>query len=302
VLIADVLISGEKASSVPIQVMGVTTFPVPLASCLSLGAGPNLDSVASLGANGILGIGTSIQDCGLNCAAGQTFSAYPYYICPLNVCQPAFLPVAQQVANPVAFFPKDNNGVQINLPSIPAAGAPSLPYANADGSGLLPAGQLTFGVGTESNNALGSATLYSLDAHGNFPQVVYNGTTYDSGGSIDTGAMALFLSNPATLGIQNCYDNPFYCPGSTTPVSLTVNGANGASGTVTVNIANADTLFTDNPDFSAFNNLARESLSGSGTDQFDLGLPFFFGRTVFVGIAGTAIPNNVSAPDGYFAF
>jgi hypothetical protein len=69
-----------------------------------------------------------------------------------------------------------------------------------------------------------------------------------------------------------------------------------------VNIANADTLFTDNPDFSAFNNLARESLSGSGTDQFDLGLPFFFGRTVFVGIAGTAIPNNVSAPDGYFAF
>jgi hypothetical protein len=302
VLIADVLISGEKASSVPIQVMGVTTFPVPLADCLSLGSGPNLNSVAALGANGILGVGTSIRDCGPNCAAGQIFSAYPYYICPLNVCQPAFVPVAQQVANPVAFFPKDNNGVQITLPSIPDAGAPSLPSVNADGSGLLPAGQLVFGVGTESNNAIGSATLYSLDTNGNFPQVVYNGVTYDSGGSIDSSASALFLSSPATLGVQNCPDNPFYCPGSPTPVSLTTNGANSATGTVTVNIENADTLFTDNPGFSVFNNLARESLTGLGTDQFDLGLPFFYGRTVFVGIAGTAIPNNASAPNGYVAF
>jgi hypothetical protein len=302
VLIADVLVSGQKAPSVPIQVLGVTTFPVPLASCLTLGAGPSLNSVAALGANGILGVGNSIQDCGPNCAAGQTFSAYPYYVCPLNVCRPAFVPVVQQVANPVAFFSRDNNGVQITLPSIPAAGAPSLPFVNADGSGLLPAGQLVFGVGTESNNALGSATLYSLDTNGNFPQVVYNSVTYDSGGSIDTSATANFLSNPVTLGIQNCLDNPFYCPGSPIPVSLTTNGANGATGTVTVNIENADTLFTDNPDFSAFNNLARESLTGSGPDQFVLGLPFFYGRTVFVGIAGTTIPNNVSAPNGYFAF
>jgi hypothetical protein len=206
------------------------------------------------------------------------------------------------VANPVAFFPKDNDGVQITLPSIPAAGAPSLPFVNADGSGLIPAGELVFGVGTESNNALGSATLYSLDTNGNFPQVVYNSVTYDSGGSIDTSATASFLSNPVTLGVQNCPDNPFYCPGSPIPVSLTPNGANGATGTATANIENADTLFTDNPGFSAFNNLARESLSGSGPDQFVLGLPFFYGRSVFVGIAGTTIPNNVSAPNGYFAF
>ena len=302
VLIADVAISGEKAAGVPIQILGDTTFPVPLADCLSLGTGPELNSVAALGANGILGVGTSVQDCGLNCAAGQTFSAYPYYVCPLNVCQPVPLPVAQQVANPVAFFPKDNNGVLISLPSIPDAGAPTLPFANPDGSGLIPAGQLVFGVGTEPNNALGSAMLYTLDTNDNFAQVVYNGTTYDSGGSIDSSSNALLLASPAILGIQNCLDNPFYCPGSTTPVSLTTTGANGASGTVTVNVANADILFSDNPDFSAFNNLARESVNSSASDQFVLGLPFFFGRTVFVGIAGTTIPNNVSAPNGYVAF
>ena len=302
VLIADVGIAGEKAAAVPIQILGDTTFPVPFANCLSLGAGPEINSVAALGANGILGVGTAVQDCGLNCAAGQAFSAYPYYVCPLNVCQPVPLPVAQQVTNPVALFRKDNNGVMISLPSIPDAGAPSLPFANPDGSGLIPAGQLVFGVGTESNNALGSATLYTLDTNGNLAQVAYNGNTYDSGGSIDSSSNALLFASPAILGIQNCLDNPFYCPGSTTPVEITTTGANGASGNVTVNVANADILFSDNPDFSAFNNLARQSVNASASDQFVLGLPFFFGRSVFVGIAGTTIPNNVSAPNGYVAF
>ncbi len=58
VLFADVVIAGEKASSVPIQVIGDTTYTVPASSCLSLGAGPSLDTVAALGANGILGVGS----------------------------------------------------------------------------------------------------------------------------------------------------------------------------------------------------------------------------------------------------
>ena len=82
VLFADVVIGGETATSVPIQVIGDTTFTVPAASCLTLGPGPSLDTVAALGANGILGVGNAIQDCGPNCAAGQTFSGYPYYVCP----------------------------------------------------------------------------------------------------------------------------------------------------------------------------------------------------------------------------
>jgi hypothetical protein len=304
VLIAQVQIAGETAPSVPIQVIGDTTFIVPSATCLSLGPGPSLDTVAALGANGILGVGTSIQDCGLDCAGGQTFSPYPYYVCPNNVCSPAAVPVVQQVSNPVAFFAQDNNGVEILLPSISSAGAPSVPYLNAGGTGLIPAGQLIFGVGTQSNNALGTATLYAADSHGNFSKVVYNGSSFSSGGFLDSGSNALYVLDAQTLGTVECSTNPYYCPNAT--LNLTNIGLTGfnsvGSGTIALSIANADTLFDTNPSFAAFNNLGGASGTGLSTDYFDLGLPFFFGRTVFVGIAGTTVPNNANAPNGYFAF
>jgi hypothetical protein len=298
VVIADVTIAGETASSVPFQVIGGSTFPVPASSCLSLGLGPSDDTVQALGANGILGIGTTAQDCGLNCAGGQTFSGYPYYVCPKNVCQTAPVPVAQQVTNPVSLFAKDNNGVLIVLPSISSAGASSLPYTNATGTSLVPAGLLVFGIGTESNNALGSATIYAADSNGNFSKVVYKGSAYNSGGFLDTGSNALYILNPLSLGITDCSDNSYYCPSSLFSLSLTNYGANGTSGTITLNIANADLLFSSNPSFAAFNNLGGASGTGMSTDYFDLGMPFFFGRSVFIGLAGT----NTSAPNGYFAF
>lgn len=301
VLIADLNIGGETASSVPIQVIGDTTFTVPTSSCLKLGPGPNLDTAAALGANAILGVGTAVQDCGYNCSGGQTFSGYPYYICPKSVCQAVAVTVDKQVANPVAFLPTDNNGVVVSLPSIPAAGAPSLPFLNADGSGLIPAGQLILGIGTESNNALGNATLYGTDVNGNFANIVYNGASYPSGGTLSSATNALYILDGATLGVSDCVDNTYYCPGSSTPVTVTAFGTNGTSGNIALNIANADTLFASNAGFTAFDDLAGPARTGS-TQYFVLGLPFFFGRTVFVGIAGTTAAIKANAPNGYFAF
>ncbi len=302
VLVADVVIGGEKASYLPIQVLGDTVSTVPAPSCLPLGQGVNLDTVAALGANGILGVGTFAQDCGLDCAAGQTFTPYPYYVCPEETCQTTALPVTLQVSNPVAFFPTDNNGVEVVLPVIPATGAPSLPYTSADGSSMITAGSLIFGVGTESNNGIGSATIYAADANGNFPTIGYNGTSYTSEGILDTGSKALYVLDAQTLGAPVCFDNPYYCPSSPLSLVLTLNGANGSQGTVTLDIANADTLFSTSPGYAAFNDLGGPSGDGLSADYFDLGVPFFFGRGVFVGIAGTAVPNNATAPNGYFAF
>jgi hypothetical protein len=173
---------------------------------------------------------------------------------------------------------------------------------NSDGTGLIPAGLLVLGVGTESNNALGSATVYALDAHGNLPTVTYNGTTYDSAGFVDTGSNALYVLDAQTLGITACSDDFYYCPGS--PLSLVLNIAdlNDSTGTVNLNIANADMQFAGSPGFSAFDNLGGPSGHGLSTDSFDLGVPFLFGRTVFVGIAGDPAPGNVNAPNGYLAF
>lgn len=306
VLIADIGLGGETASAVPIQVIGDTTFTAPTNNCLTIAGGASLSGVQALGANGILGIGTGVgtgvQDCGLNCSGGQTFPGYPYYVCPKNVCQAAPLTLLQQVSNPVASVPKDNNGVVIVLPSIPAAGAPSLPFVNPDGSGLVPAGQLILGIGTESNNALGNATLYATDPHGNFASVLYNGQTYTAGGTLNSSANANYILNSATLGLPECTDNHYYCPNSTAQVTITVNGTNGTSGSVTLNVANADTLFSTNSSYAAFNDLAGPTGIGISTDSFEIGLPFFFGRPVFVGLAGSTPPNKASAPNGYFAF
>ena len=204
----------------------------------------------------------------------------------------------QQVANPVASLPKDNNGVLISLPSIAAAGAPSLPYVNADGSGLVPAGQLILGIGTESNNALGSATIYATDTKGNFAKVAYNGASFLSGGTVNSSSGSLGILSAAPLNMTACTDNAYYCPAATTPVTITAYGNNGTSGTVTLNIANADLLFGTNSTYAAFSNLARPAGTGLAANYFSLGLPFFYGRKVFVGIAAT----NANAPNGYFAF
>ena len=79
---------------------------------------------------------------------------------------------------------------------------------------------------------------------------------------LDSGSNALYVLNPQILGILDCTDNPYYCPNPTLPVSLTLYGANGNTGTAALNIANADTLFATNPGFAAFNDWAGQAAKG----------------------------------------
>ena len=155
---ADFSIAGEQAATLAIQVVEETTYPMP-AGC----TGTDISAPDKLRANGFLGVGTSLQDCGAPCAAALgRYSENPgmYYACSsaaADGCQPTALPVSKQVANPVAFFIADangtidNNGSIIELPAIPAEGAPSV------------TGSLVFGIGTRANNALDSATVIRLD-------------------------------------------------------------------------------------------------------------------------------------------
>jgi len=122
------------------------------------------------------------------------------------------------------------------------------------------------------------------------------------------------LNSATGLSFSTCTAGAgWYCPASKLNLSPTNNnlgltlygysasGTNGVgnSGTVSLSIANADTLFATGN--AAYSNLGTSSIGSAQTaaqDVLDLGLPFFYGRTIFVGIAGT----NTTYPNGYWAF
>jgi Protein of unknown function (DUF3443) len=263
---ADVRISGELASSVPIQVIADPAFPTVPGSCSSIGPAENTPQ--TLGANGLLGLGAFQQDCGSACATSAI--AGTYYICPSSGCQVAQASLTQQVQNPVGLFSRDNNGVIISLPSIPAVGAFSA------------SGFMIFGIGTQGNNGLGNAQVIPLDPNAGTFTTIFNASTYGRS-FIDSGSNALYFAS----AIPACGTPDFDCPASTQNLSATNQGTNGLPSIVNFQVANANTLFNSNPNFFAFDNLAGPN---SDATSFDWGLPFFFGRNVFTAIEGQSTP------------
>ena len=271
----DVQMAGEVASSVPIQIVGATNFAAAPSSCTS--GGTPAQTVAALGANGILGIGLFRQDCGSACAAASPPAVY--FTCPASGCVAASVPLASQLQNPVWMFPQDNNGVAIVLPQVGAAGSVSL------------TGSMVFGIGTQSNNALGGAQAQGADSEGNFT-TTFNGKAY-SGSFIDSGSSGYFFLDSATTGLPNCaansHANGFYCPAS--PVAFTaINSGpnprgNGVPVSINVAFGIANALPLIDSSSVVFNNLG-----GPNPAIFDWGIPFFLGRTVFVGIEGQSSP------------
>lgn len=260
---ADIQVAGETASAVPVQIIGDPGFPAVPTECSSLGTNEN--TVAKFGANGILGVGPFVEDDG------------DYFTCPQGVCAQTVPDLALEVSNPVAFFAADNNGVLVEFPAVSASGATSL------------TGTLIFGIGTQSNNGLGNATIYTLDPSSGNVSVTYKGNTL-SNSFLDSGSNANYFPDST---IPVCQSG-FYCPPSTLSLSATI--TSGASAVVPFSVANADDLFSGNPAGIAFVNLgAPNPDSGS----FDWGLPFFFGRNVYTAIAGQNTPGGIGP---YVAF
>jgi hypothetical protein len=279
VVTTDMAITGETASNMPVQVIGAANFPAPPADCTNSGL-TSADTVSSLDANGILGIGLFIQDCGPACATSGTSNPGFYYSCPLSGCVITTDSLQNQVQNPVASFPADNNGVLIQLPTVGTHGA-----ATASGS-------LIFGIGTQTNNGLGKAQVYTTDDLGNFT-TVYNDTSYSSS-FIDSGSNGIFFLSSKVSGIVQCSGGNagFYCPSQTLNLTARNVGQNGTSGTVAFSIANADQLFSTG-------NAAFNDLGGTNPGAFDWGMPFFFGRKVFVALDGQQTP---AGPGPYWAY
>src|SRR5471032_1745220 len=268
---ADVKIGGETASAIPIQVVGdLSDSTVPLNGCIN---GSNESTSRQLGANGILGVGVAPTDCGVTCTNAATSN---YYSCPSGTdCSAIAVAVAQQVVNPVTKFAVDNNGVIVQLPSV-ATSAASV------------TGTLVFGIGTQSNNALAtSATSYRSTAFGNLAGT-YKGAATTT--IIDSGSNSLFFTDSSLAGCTSTFTD-FYCPSSAQALSATVTGVNGVSGTVNFTVLNAQTLAASGTNY-ALNGLAGSI--GSFPTLFDFGLPFFFGRYVYVGFDTNGNPPYIA--------
>src|SRR5271166_201105 len=235
VSLADLYMGGETSvftAPPPIQVISSSNITVP-DSC-SNGGTTNLNTPQLLGANGILGIGPEPTDCtlaGVNLCDGSNQATPPNlsYTCPSIGCAATDSPVnvasVQQVTNPitkfsnVTSFTQDNNGVILQLPSV-------------SGAESSVSGTLTFGIGTESNNQLGNATVFTLDSNDHFT-TVFSGQTLTSS-FIDSGSNALFFPD----SLPTCtVSTQFFCPSS--PLSdLTAKneGKTQGQGTVTFRV------------------------------------------------------------------
>ena len=298
VLQADVTLGGETASKVPIQMISTST-DVP-SSC-SNGSTMNENTLATLGANGLLGVGSERTDCFYQgtsvCSPAFGLASPPspaYYTCSGTNCSPAFVATDAQVTNPVVLFPADNNGVIMELPAV-------------SGSAATVPGSLVFGIGTESNNQLpSSATIFTLtcdDFTTTFGGQTYGITSSNNctgpGSFIDSGSNGLYFPN--ATNIPTCPSNTavgdlssFYCPSTTENLSATMVGANGSSKATAFSVQNAESLFTSSSTDSdaALPGMAGINPSGFG---FDWGLPFFYGVNLYSSIDGQSMPSGAPA-------
>jgi hypothetical protein len=258
---ADVYLGNELASGVPIQVIDATFYSSRQSSVC---ANPErYPSDAGAGFNGILGIGPLIYDYG------------PYYSCDNTTgnCSTQTPPFNNMVQNPVALLPNDNNGVVVQLPAVGPGGQPS-----ADGSLLL-------GVGTRANNTPSGVTTYGLDQDGNFI-TIFNGTRY-SDSFTDTGSNGLFFPGSSSLPPCPYPASGWFCPGSPSLISLspTIEGASGSpTGQVSFEIGNILILLSSNRSSRVFPDI------GGNYPTFDWGLPFYLGRSVYIGMSGANTP------------
>jgi hypothetical protein len=324
----DITVTGtnETASNIPMQVIGDLGVSQPTCASESttgyqLTGEDYTNNTANpltntyLGGNGLLGVSLFQWDCLACLTVAQPQEGSPpsanlaYAVCPDmtgNGCQPTTAALAAQVANPISSFATDNNGFIINMNAVTATA----------GSSTAVTGTMIFGIGTQTNNALGSATKYDADPDSE-PGVLnttWNGTVYTS--VFDTGSSAYYFDNTSNPTIALCGTtaplNQLYCPGGANAT------ANSAGTTVNLSATLQDYLGDASPTqsvaFSITNPLANYTNSTiasdniGGTVVFDYfiwGMPYFYGHKLYFGIADItaavppAQPTLVSGP--YYA-
>ncbi len=270
VALADVTMAGESAAKLPVQVLDDRAGPSPAPPATCGANGTLINGVSGFNANGVLGVGVFAQDCGQACVGAATPLALYYGCTAAGVCTAENVALADQVTNPVTMFAADNNGIIVNLPNL----------NNANGDASVQ-GQLIFGLATQTNNALAATglTVLGTDANGDFTATYFTSATVLPA-LIDSGTDSYAFNDPALAVCSSGSFLGYYCPVGAPLSRSAVNtgvGANNASSTVNFAIADPTTFVAN---ATAFTGLA----GGPGSTNFIWGMPFFYGRQVYVGI------------------
>jgi len=280
VALADLTIAGETAKSLPVQVIGDSRFTTVPSTCS--GTLTQEDTVATFGANGILGVGPFQLDCG-NC---DTVANGLYYACAAATnCVETLVPTAMQVPNPVTLFAADNNGIIIDLPTVAPTGAVTV------------SGQLIFGIDTQSNNQSGTQTVLAVDGNAEL-LMTFNGQTL-ANSFIDSGSNGIYFADSRIATCTTTGLTTFYCPGNPLSLGLSIQGANGVMvNNLVFTVGNLETMLNANPTFNVLPELAG-TLPAGNAGSFDYGLAFFYGKRVAVAVEG----NKTAVGTGpYIAF
>ncbi|MGE5085248.1 MAG: DUF3443 family protein [Bacillota bacterium] len=289
---ADVVLGSKRASNVPIVALDASYYnSQATAKCT-----PTPDaSPADAGFNGIIGVGGFVHDCDVGsttspnkCASSVIPKSYFSCSSTTKLCVSTAVAESSQLTNPISLMPAGyNNGVVIKLPSVPTVGA---------GAAY---GYMILGIGTASdpNNEATGVTVYPTSNSGYFT-TTFNGTGLVKS-FVDSGSNFLFF--PKTNSLPFCSGSTtWYCPTSTQALTASLTGAGGApTGSVNFDIGNTNTLIS-------YNNMVYDNIGGDIGDpsMFDWGLPFFLGRSVFVGINGSTatVNTNQTASGPFWAF
>ncbi|MDB5705633.1 MAG: Heavy-chain fibroin [Sphingomonas bacterium] len=282
---ADFAIAGEKVASMPFQAIAdAGAFSTAPSSC-SAGGGDPIRTVQDFGANGIIGVGTTTTDCGSFCTVAGGASAAIYYDCPAGGCGTVIARAAnaaapfEQLPNPVAAFPADNNGTILTLPAVPQPGVASL------------TGTVTFGIGTQADNAVTAAHILPVTTSSShlgpgLLSATYNGKQLTQS-FLDSGSNSYFFIDTS---LNPCTDSAliaFYCPAAPLLLSPVLTATNGttASGAFTLfSPLNVDAAANVAPGLGINPTLVTPPLPFA--NSFDFGIPFFFGRSVYTAIEG----------------
>lgn len=273
---AYVKLGNEPAVAMPIHTVDFS-YGSPPGPCTSSQSSPDL-SPAMAGYNGIIGVGLFKQDCGSYCVSHT--DAETYYTCTSGNCScGATVAIDAQVQNPVAMLPSDNNGVMLSIPAVGTLGV-----ANTTGT-------LFLGIGTSTNNNPSGTTTYETTDSG---FIASRFTPFSNSlmlAFIDSGSNALYFPAPTSGVLTDCGGvlTSFFCPTNSQDFTATLNDIYGTVGTVGFQIANTQSLLSGSN--AVFSNLGGNSYNislGPSSALFDWGLPFFFGKNVFVGFENSS--------------